>query len=148
MVQSKSDDMFELYEAFILAARNWSNEWNNHNQISLSPTHVLILELLELDKVKRPSKLAQELHITTGGVTALTNKLVKDGFIKRSHLEDDRRAIVLEITDTGRTLLEEARKQKMLIMKKMFGMLSDSELNHIKEIFKKMNERGTKEEEK
>lgn len=147
MVSSKDEEMFELYEAFILAARNWSNEWNVHNEISLSPTHILILELLELDKVKRPSKLATELHITTGGVTALTNKLVRDGFIKRSHLEDDRRAIALEITDEGRALLEDARKQKMVIMKKMFGMLSSTELNQLKAMFNKMNHGASKEGE-
>jgi DNA-binding MarR family transcriptional regulator len=132
--------MVDLYESFIVCARNWSNEWNLSNQIGLSPSHVLILELLELEAKKRPSKLSEELQITTGGITGLTNKLVKDGFIKRSHLEDDRRAIALEITEEGKAILQKARVQKLQQMNKMFGMLSDLELSTLITIFHKMND--------
>ena len=146
MVHSRNENVVELYNAFIVSTRNWSNEWNVQNEIGLSPSHVLILELLEIEQMQRPSKLAAKLHITTGGVTGLTNKLVKDGLIKRSLLEDDRRAICLEITDEGKMALSIARNQKMRIIEKMFGLLSDSEIHQLNIIFQKVNQAFLREE--
>ncbi|GAE34836.1 MarR family winged helix-turn-helix transcriptional regulator [Halalkalibacter akibai] len=137
-MNSRYQVMVELYEGFLLYARNWSNEWNMSNQIGLSPSHILILELLENQSL-RPSSLAACLHITTGGITGLTNKLVKDGLVDRKPLIEDRRAIGLYITSAGKAMLKKAREQKYQQMQKMFGVLTDSELIQLKQMILKLN---------
>ncbi len=52
--------------------------------------------------------LANEIALTTGGVTRLVDRMVDAGYILRVPSPSDRRVQFIELTDTGRTLLEDA----------------------------------------
>lgn len=54
--------------------------------MGLSKTHILLLDLLESNGPVRPSDLAEKLHVTTGGVTVLTTKLINAGYIKKQRM--------------------------------------------------------------
>ncbi|USK31890.1 MarR family transcriptional regulator [Bacillus sp. F19] len=133
----RSENIVSLFEIFVSLERKWTNDWNHLNQVGLSKTHILILQILETEGLKRPSILAEQLQITTGGVTVLTSKLIKDGFVQKCQNERDRRAYNLEITDSGKDLLKSARSQINQQIQKMFGMLSDEEIQNLRDIFYK-----------
>ena len=57
----------------------------------------------------RPSRLAEELRLSSSGATGLVNRLVNLGLVSRSHDPSiaDRRAVVLELTERGAELAAE-----------------------------------------
>ncbi|MGG4491278.1 MarR family winged helix-turn-helix transcriptional regulator [Metabacillus idriensis] len=137
MSKKRSENIVSLFEIFVSLERKWMNDWNHLNEVGLSKTHILILQILETEGLKRPSILAEQLQITTGGVTVLTSKLIKDGFVQKCQNERDRRAYNLEITESGKDLLHSARSQINQQIQKMFGMLSDDEIQKLRDIFYK-----------
>ncbi len=54
-----------------------------------------------------PSALMVELGLTSGSVTALIDRLEREGFTKRRPKPDDRRSVVVELSERGmRALLD------------------------------------------
>lgn len=137
MDQEKQQAISSLFEVVSSIERKWANEWNNHNALGFSKSHILILDYLSQEGPKRPSAIADRLKVTTGGVTVLTSKLVNAGFIEKTQHATDRRASQLEITSDGEEILEESRQQVSAIIDNMFGMLSAEEVQTLRDIFAK-----------
>lgn len=137
MNETRRESITSLFEIVSSVERKWANEWNSHNAMGLSKTHIFILDLLETEGPMRPSSLAERLHVTTGGVTVLTTKLIKAGYITKTKNATDRRASQLEITDAGQSLLETAHEHIMNIVDRMFGMLTEEEIHSLRTIFSK-----------
>ena len=85
-------------------------------------------------------KLAEMTGLTTGAITGVIDRLEKAGYAKRVPQPDDRRSILIELTQEG-----EAEKKIMAIfsllsqkMRKVFDKFSDEELLRIND-FLKMN---------
>jgi len=138
MDQEKQKAITSLFEVVSSIERKWANEWNNHNALGFSKSHILILDYLSQEGPKRPSAIAERLKVTTGGVTVLTSKLINAGFIEKTQHATDRRAAQLKITTDGEDILEESRQQVSAIIQNMFGMLSADEVQTLRDIFAKL----------
>jgi len=137
VIDRHNNGITALFEVAAAIERKWANEWNSHNNLGLSKTHILLLDLLDSKGPLRPSDLAETLHVTTGGVTVLTSKLLKAEYIKKTQNQSDRRASQLEITAEGKQLLEEAYEHIEALVNRMFGMLTADELKTLQVIFMK-----------
>lgn len=141
MEELKREQLHSLFEVMTALEREIANEWNSHNELGFSKSHILILDLLATEGPKRPSAIADHLKVTTGGVTVLTTKLLKNGFIEKTPNETDRRASQIHITDTGLDILQQSREHIDLLLNHLFGMLSDNEIETLKTIFLKCTKR-------
>ena len=108
--------------------------------------NVNISQILALSKLKekgpqKPSSLALSLGYTSGAITKLTNKLVKEGYIVREQQENDRRVILITITDRGLDVLEEAQKQGRNMRNEVYSVLNTQEVEQLLSIQKKLFER-------
>ncbi|MBK3495484.1 MarR family transcriptional regulator [Viridibacillus sp. YIM B01967] len=137
MNEARRESISSLFEVVASLERKWANEWNSQNTLGFSKTHILILDLLDNEGPKRPSAIAERLQVTTGGITVLTNKLIKAQLIKKTQNETDRRASQLEITEAGNELLLTAHSHVNEIIERMFGMLSEDEIHTLRKIFSK-----------
>lgn len=137
MNEKRRESITSLFEIVSSLERKWANEWNSQNSIGLSKSHIFILDLLDAEGPLRPSTLAEKLHVTSGGVTVLTTKLIKAGYIIKTQNTTDRRASQLEITETGHQLLETAHNHITAIVNRMFGMLTEEEIHSLRKIFAK-----------
>lgn len=137
VIDRHNNGITALFEVAAAIERKWANEWNSHNNLGLSKTHILLLDLLDSKGPLRPSDLAETLHVTTGGVTVLTSKLLKAEYIKKTQNQSDRRASQLEITAEGKQLLEVAYGHIEALVNRMFGMLTADELKTLQVIFMK-----------
>ena len=54
-----------------------------------------------------PNQLVAELGTDTAGMTRLVDRLETKGLVRRARHPDDRRSVVIELTDSGRSLLPE-----------------------------------------
>ncbi|MGE7675937.1 MarR family winged helix-turn-helix transcriptional regulator [Lysinibacillus sp. NPDC094403] len=138
MDQEKERAITSLFEVVSSIERKWANEWNNHNVLGFSKSHILILDYLSQEGPKRPSAIADRLKVTTGGVTVLTSKLINAGFIEKTQHATDRRASQLKITADGENILEESRLQVSDLIHNMFGMLTAEEVQTLRDIFSKL----------
>ncbi|MBM7609635.1 DNA-binding MarR family transcriptional regulator [Lysinibacillus composti] len=139
MDNQKLENLNSLFEVVASLERKWANEWNQHNILGFSKSHILLLDLLAKEGPKRPSTIAERLKVTTGGVTVLTTKLLKCGFIEKTQNNADRRASQIAITTEGKKILEESRAQVTAMAQSMFGMLSNEEIQTLHNIFDKLN---------
>lgn len=137
MDNQRYETISALFEVVASLERKWSNEWNQINELGFSKTHILLLDLLAKEGPKRPSVIADRLKITTGGVTVLTSKLLKGGYIQKTQSSNDRRASQIAITPAGRKVLEESKTQVIALIHSMFGMLTNEEIRTLHSIFEK-----------
>jgi DNA-binding MarR family transcriptional regulator len=137
MDELKREQLASLFESVTALERKIANEWNSHNELGFSKSHILILEFLAREGPKRPSAIAERLKVTTGGVTVLTTKLIKAGFIEKTQNEADRRASQIHITEAGLNVLHQSRQQVDTLFNHLFGMLSEDEITTLRSIFNK-----------
>lgn len=137
MDNQRYESISALFEVVSSLERKWSNEWNQINELGLSKSHILLLDLLAKEGPKRPSVISERLKVTSGGVTVLTTKLLKSGYIEKTQNSNDRRASQIAITEEGIKILKESREQVIAMVHSMFGMLTNEEIETLHIIFEK-----------
>ena len=75
---------------------------------NLSPTAKMALAVIEgAGTPLEPSAIAERLLITSGSMTSMLDTLEKRGFVRRLPHPDDRRKLLIEITDAGVAVVDE-----------------------------------------
>lgn len=137
MNEEKREQLAALFETMSSLERKIANQWNSHDSLGFSKSHILILAFLHTEGPKRPSAIAEKLKVTTGGVTVLTTKLLKAGLIEKTQNETDRRASQIHITEEGIDVLESSKQQVDTLFENIFGMLNEDELKTLTQLFEK-----------
>lgn len=73
--------------------------------------------------------LADEIALTTGGVTRLIDRMQKHGYVERRPCPTDRRISFAAITDTGRETLDRAAAQHARNLREIFTDFTADELS-------------------
>ena len=71
-------------------------------RLGVSAAELLALAHLSLDGPLGPTDLTHRLHMTTGAMTALLDRLAERDYVVREPHETDRRRIVVRLTTGGR----------------------------------------------
>ena len=66
------------------------------NDLSITEMHTIGIE-----KARTMSEVALDLKITVGTLTTAINKLIKKGYVNRRRIEEDRRVVMIELTEKG-----------------------------------------------
>ena len=91
----------------LLQARElYTKELNKKYQISASQLNCL-LSLYENGPLP-PSQIAQHILVRSSTVTGIIDRLEQKGLVRRRRNSPDRRVIIIEMTDAGRTLAQNA----------------------------------------
>lgn len=73
-------------------------------------------------------ELTHMLHISSSAITQLVDALVKKGFVRRKESPNDRRVILIELTQKAKDSLAAVREKATKHMQQAFAVLSDAEL--------------------
>jgi 5'-methylthioadenosine phosphorylase len=76
--------------------------------------------------------LCDLLYLSSSTVTELIDRLESNNLVRRIRSKEDRRVILLEITDEGISLLENIREKKLEVLSKALSLLSEEEKDEIK----------------
>jgi DNA-binding MarR family transcriptional regulator len=92
-------------------ARGLSSDFDQLSQVVSEEVGLSQTELLAMDLISREGKvtagmLARELHLTTGGITGLIDRLERAGFVRRSADPTDRRRVIVTATAKERRVGE------------------------------------------
>ena len=71
--------------------------------------------------------LTEHLDIRPGSASEIISKLERNGLVKRTTNESDRRTVDLTLTEKGGTMAEEALAGRIRLHKEMLSCLSDGE---------------------
>ncbi len=111
--------------------------------LTLGRFHVLRV-IIESQPVSM-GEIHEELHMANSTVTVIVDYLNEAGLVKRKRDTEDRRVVLLEITDEGRKIMESLLKKRQDFMKKSLLDMQDSAeelaqlleklLNRVEEIY-------------
>lgn len=99
------------------------------------PQFMILGKLLQ-EGEQRMGELAEELDFTSGAITALCDKLVDGGYAIRKRSSEDRRTVMLDITEQGRAFLDNYAELKHICKATIFEGFTEEEL-HIQQQFYK-----------
>lgn len=87
------------------------------------------------------SELSRMLLVSNGNATTVVDRLEKDGLVRRTQSETDRRTVFVALTAEGLTQFDVLATQHEAEVSRVFAGLSETDLDLLTDILKRM---GTK----
>ncbi|MDQ8734596.1 MarR family transcriptional regulator [Paenibacillus sp. LHD-38] len=131
--------MRKLDESFRQVRRQINTEWNSYNVHGLGLTHGRMLIILSQSGAQKVSALAEQLMITSGGVTGIADRLIELGYVKRERGEKDRRVVMLDLTDEGLKIVNLIETVRSKLMHKLFEGMSVTDMEKGVQLFEHMS---------
>ncbi|WP_419872244.1 MarR family winged helix-turn-helix transcriptional regulator [Candidatus Pristimantibacillus sp. PTI5] len=135
----KLELMRKLDESFRQVRRQINAEWNTYNVHGLGMTHGRMLTILTQSGAQKASALAEQLLITSGGVTGIADRLIELGYVKRERGEKDRRVVMLDITEEGLKAVKLIESVRSQLMHKLFEGMSEQDMEQGLQLFEHMS---------
>jgi len=131
---------FELVDLMFKTFRLMKDEMSFTNNLThLSILQIQTLIFLKQNKKNSMSDIAQYFHIELPSATSLLNKLCDQKLVERYEDENDRRLVMISLTDEGKKLLQQAMNQRRKKLEKTLSYLSEKEKNELLNIMKTLN---------
>ncbi len=128
--ENLAQQRLRLWLQMLKATRNVEarlrNELRENYDTTLPRFDVLATLLANPGGIKM-SALSEQLVVSNGNVTTIINRLVKDGLVKRTNLESDRRAFVVEITPKGQEFVLEVAGEHLGWINDIFAGVTDAD---------------------
>ncbi|MBO9599757.1 MAG: MarR family transcriptional regulator [Cohnella sp.] len=133
--------LFSYSEKFINHQKMWEAEWAKTNTCGLSVGQAYMIRVLKRVGPLQAKDLISLMSISSGGVTVVSDKLIKKGYIRKTKDEKDLRASYIELTEQGREIYEVIMRDWFKVMDTIFGVLSDVEVAILQQLFTRLVDR-------
>ncbi|MBC2191569.1 winged helix-turn-helix transcriptional regulator [Listeria sp. FSL L7-0229] len=108
------------------------------NTVDLSIEQFFVLrEIAAYDGISA-TELAATLSVNKSAITPKLKKLLDKGYIRRKRNQQDKRAIVLTISEKGNNVYEACEKQLELLVNEWLEILGEKDSEHFFELFQKI----------
>jgi DNA-binding MarR family transcriptional regulator len=128
----KSDLISEVIEldrqAHRLIRQHSFNAWM---ELNLTNPQLKTLFFISNQRGTNPGKLAGALGVTPSNVTGIVDRLVEQGLISRRENPEDRRTLVLRVTEKGEAILSDLRERRTSSMREILAHLNVEELSYL-----------------
>lgn len=114
-----------------------------HHSRGIPPHQHRALKVIAKEPI-RPARLAEQLHITPRAVTDVVDALVDKELIHTKADPNDRRAKILQINESGSTLLTELEEKRTAVADEYFSALTDDQKVQLKELLSALPDRIAK----
>ncbi len=84
------------------------------------------------------SELSRMLLVSNGNATAVVDRLEKDGLVRRTQSETDRRTVFVALTPEGLAQFEGLAVDHEAAVDRLFGGVSEADLDMLTDILKRM----------
>lgn len=136
----KLKEFQELFENIFSTIKTKTNFFPK-TKYNLSGGHILILTYLYRVKTCTASDIAKKLGVTSGGVTVLTDILLKHHLINRQRLEEDRRVVQLSLTAEGMAIVTQIIEDRTNTFVELLHDLEETEIDQMLSVFHKLNKK-------
>jgi len=116
-----------VMETVSAVTRAIRREMRKHLPLEMSMQQFRTLGVVQRHPSASLSVVAGHLGVTTAPASKLVDALVKRGLVTRTDSPQDRRMVVLEVTDVGRRALRVARRAALGRLAELLGSLDESD---------------------
>lgn len=99
-----------------------------------------VIEAIGMGNPKNMSSVAKALSVTTGTLTISVNSLVKKGFVERTRSEQDRRVVLISLTDKGKQVYRKHRGFHEELVESIVNRLDDDEKILLEKVLSNLNQ--------
>ncbi len=117
----------EVMETIPLVMRVIRSKMRRHGSPSLSVPQFRTLMFLYRHPGSSLSSLAEHLGVTRPTASAITERMVQGGFVDRREHPQERRQVVLKLTEAGLNHLQQIRQTARTDIAEMFADLSEAQ---------------------
>ena len=131
-IEKLSSILIELYEKM--------SSWEHAvvKESGLTPAQMHAIEILGRQESLRMKELAQKLGVTTGTLTVMIDRLEQNGLISRRPNENDRRSIVVVLTEKGYQYFKEHHKLHLELTHEITSSLTEDEAGQLYTFLEKL----------
>lgn len=97
-----------------------------YKDLTVNDMHVI--EAIGTDAAKNMTSVAKALSVTTGTLTIAVNSLVKKAYVQRVRSEEDRRVVLISLTEKGKKAYAHHRKFHDEMIESVIDSLSPEEM--------------------
>ncbi|MCL5934978.1 MAG: MarR family transcriptional regulator [Firmicutes bacterium] len=133
----KEEKIKKLEEVFQEVARNIAIRVYHGSDEKLTHPQFFMLKKLR-NGPATVSEVADYLGVSLSAITAMADRLVKTKYITRCRSEDDRRLVWLELTDTGREMLNKAAERNRELIHGLLNKLPEEDLEAMYGIYTRL----------
>lgn len=72
----------------------------DYKDVTANDMHVI--EAIDMEEARNMTSVARSLGVTTGTLTIAVNSLVKKGYVERVRSEEDRRVVLVSLSEKGK----------------------------------------------
>src|SRR6266508_5969363 len=98
---------------------------------ALSLIHLNVLIELEANGPMSMGSLAEILEVSVASATGIVDRMEKRGFIERRHDEEDRRDVLVHMTQAGRDVFTSIEERRRLGLGKLLESLYEDEITSL-----------------
>jgi DNA-binding MarR family transcriptional regulator len=129
----------EFEKLLHLAHRNLFSSGSVHlNNSDLTIQQFFTMASIYRKESPKMTDLAKELGVTMGNVTALVERLVKQGYLARSGDTEDRRVVRISLTPKGRKIVNKAKELRQKKMRYIVNKINAKDQKALARIITKL----------
>lgn len=111
-----------------------------HGIEDVTPTEVKVLYIIGLSNTKSMSEIADELKVTRGTLSITIDSLVKKGYVIRTRHKQDRRVIIVYLTNKSIDVVRTYGKFYFELLKSLIKEIDRDKVVVVEEILSKLNQ--------
>jgi MarR family transcriptional regulator, organic hydroperoxide resistance regulator len=97
-------------------------------RLGISMAQLHILYTLQRAGEMPMSRLADVLNVSVSNATGLIDRIEERGFVERTRVPEDRRIVMIRVTDAGRRMLDEVDAISTDLLRSVFGRIGRTQL--------------------
>ena len=140
-IKSKEFEVFALSLPITLIHKNMFNDTEHFlkTNYDLLHSHIDVLASLYFDgNSLSPTDLYDAIVFSSGGMTKVLKKLEERNLIKREASSNDKRSMLISLTQEGKNLIENCMIEVAKQIEKKFSILTQKEKEDLKNILSKI----------
>ncbi|ABO48873.1 transcriptional regulator, MarR family [Desulforamulus reducens MI-1] len=103
----------------------------------LTPPQFFVLKLLQTNG-RTVTEIAELMNVQPSAITAILDRMYRNGFIIRERNETDRRVVLVQITEKGKEAFVKSQQKRQDVMLHFLSYLEKEDLDALLAIYEKM----------
>jgi DNA-binding MarR family transcriptional regulator len=139
MAESAKDRVEEVLNGFsdVMSLLMIDHYQKQISELELTLPQAQVLRVLRHGPVPT-GQLASELRISAPAITQLTDRLIRKGLIERRAAADDRRCVIVALSERGARLVNQFRKRRCDIFRHALADLSEADRKQVIEVLRRV----------
>ncbi|MFF2155671.1 MarR family winged helix-turn-helix transcriptional regulator [Paenibacillus chitinolyticus] len=133
----------EDYVARILRAtmsfyRRIGPQMSHFKEMGLTGPQFHVLNWISETGPGKITQLAEMMEVKPSAITVMIDRMEQNKFVVRHHDENDRRVVMVSLTEHGQSALKEAKLKSFEVIKQYYSRLDPDELESLMKISEKL----------